>query len=131
LLAAKGITPLVIHLKVDYNVIVARLSGRRQCPTCGALYAVSPNDPSVGEVCDYDGSKLVIRDDDREEVVLERLKAYDRQTAPVLEFLRELGYPACDVQGASRAPQAIAREVRSLVEKRFGARSGATESQQA
>ena len=85
-LAAKGINPLVVHLKVDYNVIIARLSGRRQCPTCGALYSVTSNAPTVSEVCDYDGSKLVVRDDDRPEVVGERLRAYERQTAPVLEF---------------------------------------------
>src|SRR5579872_3105016 len=39
-LKAKGIVPLVVHLKVDYNVIIARLSGRRLCPTCGNLYSV-------------------------------------------------------------------------------------------
>jgi adenylate kinase len=122
LLRAKGISPLVIHLKVDYNVIIARLSGRRQCPTCGALYAVSSNAPNVSEVCDYDGSRLVIRDDDREEVVLERLKAYERQTAPVLDFLRSAGYTTCHVQGASRAPQVIASEIQSLVENKYGKR---------
>ena len=46
-LAAKGLNPLVMHLKVDYNVIVSRLSGRRQCPTCGALYSVTSNAPTV------------------------------------------------------------------------------------
>ena len=66
----RGSAPVVVHLKVDYNVIIARLSGRRQCPTCGALYSVSSNAPVVSEVCDYDGSKLVVRDDDREEVVV-------------------------------------------------------------
>ena len=67
-------------------------AGRRQCPVCGALYSVSPNAPTVSEVCDYDGSKLVVRDDDREEVVAERLRAYDRQTAPVLEYFRTAGF---------------------------------------
>ena len=120
LLEAKGISPLVIHLKVDYNVIIARLSGRRQCPTCGALYSLSSNSPNVSEVCDYDGSRLVVREDDRAEVVLERLKAYDRQTSPVLEFLRSLGYATCDVEGASNPPQAIARRIRDLVKKKYG-----------
>ncbi len=45
LLEVKGIEPLVIHLKVDYNVIVARLASRRQCPNCGALYSQPPNSP--------------------------------------------------------------------------------------
>ena len=92
MLKSRAIATVVVHLKVDYNVIMARLSGRRQCPVCGALYSLSPNAPTVSEVCDYDGSKLVVRDDDREEVVTERLKAYDHQTAPVLEYFRAAGY---------------------------------------
>src|SRR5579871_1549450 len=98
LLSSKGISPMVVHLKVDYNVVIARLSGRRQCPTCGALYSVSANSPAVSEVCDYDGSRLIVRDDDREEVVLQRLKAYESLTAPVLGFLKEVGYPIFEVQ---------------------------------
>jgi len=115
LLAAKGIRPLVVHLKVDYNVVIARISGRRQCPTCGALYAISSNVPTVSEVCDYDGSKLAIREDDRPEVVGERLRAYERQTAPVLEFLRQAGYACFDVEGADAPPQVIARRIEGLI----------------
>ncbi len=53
-LKARKIRTVVVYLKVDYNVVIARLSGRRQCPTCGALYSVSANSPAVSEVCDYD-----------------------------------------------------------------------------
>ena len=115
---------MVVHLKVDYNVIIARLSGRRQCPNCGALYSLSSNSPAVSEVCDYDGSKLLVRDDDREEVVVERLKRYDLETAPVLEFLCGAGYRCYDVEGEGRAPQAIAREIRELIEKEFAGSTG-------
>jgi len=117
LLAAKQIPAVVVHLKVDYNVIIARLAGRRQCPTCGALIGVSSSAPEVSEFCDRCGSTLVIRDDDRPEVVLERLNAYDRQTMPVLESLRSVGYPMWDVEGASRSPQAIAADIVELIEK--------------
>lgn len=123
-LRTQRIRAVVVHLKVDYNVIIARLSGRRQCPNCGALYSSSPNSPVVSEVCDYDGSRLIVRDDDREEVVVERLKAYDSQTAPVLEFLRGAEYPCYDVQGEGRAPQAIAREIQDLLEKEFASGTG-------
>ena len=85
-LRAQRIRPVVVHLKVDYNVIIARLSGRRQCPTCGALYSVSSNAPAVSEVCDYDGSKLVVRDDDRRRSggrEIERLRAANRARAGV------------------------------------------------
>ena len=115
LLAARGVRPMVVHLKVDYNVIIARLSGRRQCPTCGALYSVTSNAPTVSEVCDYDGSKLVVRDDDRPEVVGERLRAYERQTAPVLEFLKGAGYAFWEVEGADASPIAIARRIEDLI----------------
>ena len=120
-LRAKHIRTVVVHLKVDYNVIIARLSGRRQCPNCGALYSLSSNSPAVSEVCDYDGSRLVVRDDDREEVVVGRLKAYDVQTTPVLAFLRGAGYRCFDVEGEGRPPQAIAREIQDLIEGEFAA----------
>ena len=116
LLAARKISPVVVHLKVDYNVIIARLSGRRQCPTCGALYSLLANAPTIAEQCERDGSTLIVRDDDREEVVMERLRAYDRQTAPVLEFLRNAGYAVWDVNGADGTPQMIARRIESLIQ---------------
>ena len=117
-LGPEGISPLVVHLKVDYNVIIARISGRRQCPECGALYGVVPNTGRAAEVCGLDGSKLVIRDDDRPEVVAERLKAYERQTAPVLEFLRSAGETVWEVDGAAGSPAAIARQIENLIGSR-------------
>ncbi len=119
-LKAKGVEPVVVHLKVDYNVIIARLSGRRLCPTCGALYSVSSKTPVVSEVCDYDGSKLGVRDDDRPEVVEQRLRAYDRQTSPVLECLREEGFAVCEVDGAASSPLVIAKQIQEWVESRRG-----------
>src|SRR5882672_2435183 len=121
-LTSRQIATVVVHLKVDYNVIMARLAGRRQCPVCGALYSLLPNAPTVSEVCDYDGSKLVVRDDDREEVVTERLKAYDRQTSPVLEYFRTAGFACWDVDGAAAGgPQAIAKRIQKLLKEKFGA----------
>jgi len=118
-LTSRGIRTVVVYLKVDYNVIVARLAGRRQCPVCGALYSLSPNAPTVSEVCDYDGSKLVVRDDDREEVVTERLKAYDRQTAPVLEYFRTAGFDCWEVDGAGAGgPQAIAKRIKNMLQEK-------------
>ncbi|MDP9113301.1 MAG: nucleoside monophosphate kinase [Acidobacteriota bacterium] len=118
-LTSRGIRTVVVYLKVDYNVIVARLAGRRQCSVCGALYSLSPNAPTVSEVCDYDGSKLVVRDDDREEVVTERLKAYDRQTSPVLEYFRNVGFDCWEVDGAGAGgPQAIAKRIKSMLQEK-------------
>lgn len=116
-LKAKRIATAVVHLAVSYNEVIARLSARRTCPVCGALYNVSANSSAV---CPEDGAPLTVRDDDREEVVLKRLKAYESQTAPVLESLKKAGYRICQVQGGSRAPEAIAAEIEGLVQTEFG-----------
>ena len=112
LLRAEGWDTIVVHLQVDNALILARIAGRRQCPACGAIYSWSPSSTTISEVCDYDGSRLIIRDDDREEVVTERLKAYDRQTAPVLDFFNSKAFPYIAVDGAMPGgPQAIARSI--------------------
>ncbi len=113
-LIAKKMRPMVVHLEVDYNVIVARITGRRQCPVCGTLYNLATDATKVA--CDLEGAKLEIREDDQEDVVRERLLAYDRQTAPVLAFFKEAGYPVWDVVGGA-APEKIAEQVEDLIRK--------------
>jgi adenylate kinase len=80
--------PIVIQLLVDYNQLLLRIAGRRSCPTCGRLYNIHSQPPLVDELCDVDGSRLVVREDDREEVVSERLATYERQTKPVADYYR-------------------------------------------
>jgi adenylate kinase len=80
--------PVVIQLLVDYTQLLLRLTGRRSCPTCGRLYNIHFQPPLVDELCDVDESKLVIRNDDREEVISGRLDAYERQTKPVADYYR-------------------------------------------
>jgi len=80
--------PVVIQLLVDYTQLLLRLTGRRSCPTCGRLYNIHLQPPLVDELCDVDGSKLVIRDDDREEVISGRLAAYETQTRQVVDYYR-------------------------------------------
>ena len=76
----------MIRLDVDYNKLLLRLTGRSTCPANGHIYNVYFQPPRVADVCDVDGSKLVIRNDDREEVIRERLTAYELQTRPVAEY---------------------------------------------
>jgi adenylate kinase len=114
LLQPKGFKPVVVHLKVDYNRIVARLSGRRLCPTCGTLYGLSSNPPRVAGLCDNDGTPLIVRDDDREEVIRHRLEAYDRQTVPVIGYIRESGIPYHEVEATGRKPADIAKQIFEL-----------------
>ena len=99
----KRIPEVVIHLAVDYNVIIARLTGRRVCPLCGTLYNTVSQPPKVEGVCDRDGTKLVIREDDRESLIRERLEAYEKQTRPVLEYFKASGHRVEEVD-ASQAP---------------------------
>ena len=108
----RGIHELVIHLIVDYNIIIARLTGRRQCPVCGTLYNMVSHPPKVDELCDLEGAKLVVRDDDRESVIRERLEAYERQTRPVLDYLREAGRQVREVDGSTAAPEQIFETIR-------------------
>ncbi len=78
--------PIVIRFNVDYNLLKMRLTGRRSCPTCNRIYNVHFQPPRSNETCDVEGSKLILRDDDREEVITERLRAYEAQTRPVASF---------------------------------------------
>jgi adenylate kinase len=120
LLVLRPIRTVVIHLVVDYNVIIERISGRRQCPACGSLYGIRSNAPRIPGVCDNDGMKLAVREDDREEVVRERLRAYEQQTAPVLAFFKKSGIPNWNVQAAGIPPQVIAQEIEALIRKERG-----------
>jgi adenylate kinase len=117
---ARPVRTIVVHLVVDYNVIIARISGRRQCPTCGSVYGINSIAPNSVGVCDKDGAKLVVRDDDREEVVRERLRSYEQQTSPVLAFFKKSGIPCWDVPAAGSPPQVIAKGIETLVRKERG-----------
>jgi len=83
--------PIVIRIDVDYNELLLRLTGRRTCPVCGRIYNVHLQPPRVDELCDVDGTQLVIRNDDREEVIRERLFAYEQQTRPVADYYAHKG----------------------------------------
>lgn len=106
-LVEREIREVVIHLAVDYNIIIARLTGRRQCPLCGTLYNVASQPPKVDELCDLDGQKLVIRDDDSEAVIRGRLDAYDQQTRPVLDFFQASGHRVIEVDASNDPPDRV------------------------
>jgi adenylate kinase len=78
--------PIVVRIDVDYNQLVKRLTGRRTCLANGHIYNVYFQPPRVADVCDVDGSPLIIRSDDREEVIRKRLTEYELQTRPVAEY---------------------------------------------
>jgi len=110
-LCSRGIDELVIHLLVDYNSLITRLTGRRQCPQCGTLYNLFSKPPKVDEVCDLDGTKLVIRADDSAAVIRERLDAYERQTRPLIEFFRQKRRRLLEIDAGSDPPQELVRKI--------------------
>jgi len=82
---------IAIQLKVDYTRLVRRVTGRRNCPTCGSIYNVYLQPPKVDERCDLDGTPLQRRSDDTEEVFSDRLRVYEAQTEPVAAHYRAMG----------------------------------------
>ena len=111
LLGTYAFHPAVVHLVVDRERIVRRLSGRRICPVCGTLYSLKTNPPKLPGICDLDGAKLVTREDDRESVIRERLAEYETQTRPLLDYFREKGVPLIEVGGASATPEEISGRI--------------------
>jgi len=116
MLAGRGAEAVVIHLVVDYNEVIARLTGRRQCPVCGTLYNVKSKPSKVPGVCDLEGAALIVRDDDREEVIRERLDAYQKQTRALIDFFREKGKRLYDVDASSEPPEAVFRKILALIQ---------------
>jgi adenylate kinase len=80
-----------INFRSDDQVVIRRLSGRRVCRACGAIYHVDNIPPRVEGVCDRCVGELYIRDDDRIESIRNRLKVYRDQTEPLIEHYRSLG----------------------------------------
>lgn len=92
IMVLKGIeVDRVVNIELADEIIVERLSGRRVCLKCGAAYHVKFNPPAEEGVCGVCGDKLVIRDDDNEEVILNRLSVYHSQTEPLIEFYEKQG----------------------------------------
>jgi adenylate kinase len=105
--------PLVVHFVVDKNQLMRRLTGRRVCGIGGEIYNIYDHPPKVPGRCDRDGGELTQRPDDREEVIAERLAAYERQTRPLVDYYRQQGVLK-DVDGMA-APEAVTKNVLGLL----------------
>ena len=82
---------IAVSIQVDYNQLLRRITGRRNCPVCATIYNVYLNPPKRDGFCDIEGAALVQRADDTEAVFKERMRAYQGLTAPVIEHYRALG----------------------------------------
>ena len=103
----------VVNVIVPRDELVKRLSGRRSCPTCQAVYHVDYRQPKRADVCDQCGGALMQRSDDRREAVETRLAVYEEQTAPLIAFYRARGILA-DIDGTGSIEEVYVRLMRVL-----------------
>jgi adenylate kinase len=108
---------VVASLSVPEEELVRRLTGRRVCSECGANYHVEFDRPEEEGVCDECGGELIQRDDDTEETVRERLRVFEENTAPVIEFYDERG-DLVEVDGEG-TPDEVRERLESAVEARL------------
>ena len=112
-LAAAGM-PLdtVINLEVQDAIIADRMSGRRSCPACGAVYHIRNLKPQKEGICDKDGTALIQRPDDDQEVVKKRLLTYREQTQPLIGYYTKQGIlHEVDANAGAEAVDQVIREV--------------------
>jgi adenylate kinase len=111
-----GALPVVaVSIRVDYNQLLRRITGRRICPVCGTIYNIYLQPPKNEGVCDVEGAALEQRSDDTEECFAGRLRTYETLTAPVIEHYRALGRFA-EVNGDQPVAD-VAAGIASSVEK--------------
>ena len=106
---------VAVMIQVNYNQLLRRITGRRNCPVCQRIYNIHVNPPKRDGICDVDGSALIQRADDTEEIFKERMRAYEAQTAPVMEHYRAKGRFA-EVDG-DRPIERIASDIVATVER--------------
>jgi len=104
---------VAVSIQVDYNRLLRRITGRRNCPVCQTIYNVDSNPPKVDEICDIEGAALVQRADDTEQVFAERMRAYEALTTPVVEHYRALGR-FVEVDGDRPIPEVAAGIIRAV-----------------
>jgi adenylate kinase len=81
----------VIDYRLPREQIIARLSGRRTCPNCKAVYHLTARPPAIANICDHCGATLIQREDDRPDAINVRMDAYDRSTTPLTDFYQRRG----------------------------------------
>jgi len=103
----------VINIKVNAEELVRRLTGRRTCRSCGAMFHLLFHRPKAEGICDRCGGTLYQREDDKEETIRTRLKEYEKQTAPLIQYYKLKNYLR-SIQGVGGQEEIFARIVRLL-----------------
>ena len=104
---------LALSYEVAEELLVDRLSGRRSCSKCGAVYHVTATPPKVAGACDRDGASLVLRDDDKPETVKRRLAEYEAKTEPLKRYYHERG-TLSQIEGVGSPDEILAATKRVL-----------------
>ena len=112
-----GLGAVVIEIRIGYNELVKRITGRRLCPKCGAIFNIYSHPPKVSDVCDVCHTDLVVRADDSEEVLRERLQAYEQQTLPLFDVFRKRGQ-ATDTVDGSLPEDEVTERIFELLDRR-------------
>jgi adenylate kinase len=105
----------VINFKVTEKIILERLTGRRTCKDCGAIFNIKYIPPKVKGICDKCGGKLYQREDQKPDVIKERLDTYKKQTKPLIEYYKKKGLLA-DVD-ANTDPENIFKDIDAILKK--------------
>ena len=105
--------PRVIHLDVPRPVLLARVTARRQCPSCGKIYNLLYSPPAKPDRCDGDGAKLTRRADDEDAVIDARLRSYEEMAGPLIEHYRVADYHRLD---GNRPPAEISSEIERFLQ---------------
>ena len=106
---------VVLNLEVDEKEIIRRLSNRRVCKVCGAIYHLIFNPPKSPGKCDKCGGELYQRDDDKEESIRNRLEVYRKQTKPLTDYYKEKGLLK-NIDG-NREIEEIAKDIENILKK--------------
>ncbi len=107
----------VVLLEIPREISIERLSNRRQCKNCNAIYNVKTNPPKESGVCDVCGGELYQRDDDKPEAIENRLKIYEKETKPILDYYGDKVVKVDALGSISEVNQRIIKNVKQKMEK--------------
>jgi adenylate kinase len=108
----RGITAAIL-IDVPQEEIIRRLGGRRTCEAEGHIFHVDSEPPKEEGVCDIDGSKLIVRDDDKPDVIRRRLEQYEEKTMPLVDFYEQQGVLQ-RIDGA-QTPEEVSERIRGML----------------
>jgi adenylate kinase len=127
----RRLTVIMARLVVGNGLLLRRLSGRLICPVCASIFNLHTQPPRLEGLCDWDGSLLVIREDDRNETIVERLRLYEQQTLPIVRhYAQHAALVEVDGEGPVDSVTAeILRAIRDVLRKGQRAREVSSEAE--